>query len=124
MLDYKPEAITDIRERLLLNQAEFAQLLGCTRNQVCRWETGKVRRIQAKFLRELDKAAERRPLRYTPALLKELRKRLRMRQADLADALGAEISSVKFWETDRRKQQAPETMKKLDALAVKAGMFA
>lgn len=128
--DYSAGDIKRIRDRRRLTQAEAAEIVGCTVNQWKRWEGGKVTTIQARFLRELDKLAQRAelPAAYAPELLRELRKRLRMTQRDLADAIGYEISSVKFWEIGHRSppgtsKESSGALKKLDALAEKAGMF-
>lgn len=121
---YTPDDIRAIRARRRLTQEEMAVALGHSVIQVKRLESGACK-PRPKLLRALDDLAAKPPLpdAYTPEMLRDLRSRLRMTQRDLAAAIGHEISSVKFWETGRRKQQEPRALKALDALAAKAGMF-
>jgi DNA-binding transcriptional regulator YiaG len=128
--DYSPSDIKTLRDRRRMTQADLAEFVGVAVNQVKRWEAGQVRSIQVRFLRKLDELAAKPalPAIYTPELLKELRRKLRFTQADLAAAIGYEISSIKFWESGHRSapgtsKESSGALKALDKLAAKVGMF-
>lgn len=129
-LEYTAADIKALRDRRRMTQEDLAAFVGCSINQTKRWEAGQVGTIQARFLRKLDELAAKPalPAIWTPGLLKELRRKLRFTQADLAKAIGYEISSVKFWESSHRpapgsSKDAMGAVKALDKLAAKAGMF-
>lgn len=129
-LEYTGSDIKALRERRRMTQEDLATFVGSSVNQTKRWEAGQIKTIQARFLRKLDELAAKPalPAIWTPELLKELRRKLRFTQADLAKAIGYEISSVKFWESSHRpapgsSKDAMGAVKALDKLAAKAGMF-
>lgn len=129
-LSYTAADIKLLREKRRMTQEELATFVSCVPNQIKRWEAGQTKSIQVRFVRKLDELAAKPalPAIYTPAILKELRKRLRYTQADLAKAIGYEISSVKFWESEHRPAPGSSPgslplLKALDKLAAKAGMF-
>lgn len=129
-LEYTGADIKLLRDKRRMTQEDLAAFVGCVVNQIKRWENGSVGKIQARFLRKLDELAAKPalPAIWTPELLKELRRKLRFTQADLAKAIGYEISSVKFWESSHRpapgsSKDAMGAVKALDKLAAKAGMF-
>lgn len=132
-IDYNAADIKHLRERRRLTQEELAAWCGVEVNQVKRWEAGQVKRIRARYLKRIDELAAlpELPKAYSPDQLRELRKRLRMPQSELAAAIGHEISTIKSWETGARVSsrdagaiaQKDRALKALDALAEKAGMF-
>ncbi len=112
-----PASLKSLRARLGLTQPGLAKAIRVSASAVTKWETGKMR-PGAKASRALQRLAgqmaeqpseqphaaqTRRGRRFkaTPAVVKRIRAKLDVTQAELAKLLGVSHSAVYQWEADR-----------------------
>ncbi len=113
VLDFSPEELKKLRERLDLSQQELAELIEVSPITISSWETGKSSPRQASRERieavgsmdseEVDEALGREhvPTEIPPAEMKSIRERLDLTQAELAELLGISKGGITSWETGR-----------------------
>jgi DNA-binding transcriptional regulator YiaG len=118
-LKLTPAAIKKIRARLGLSQAKFAKRLGVSHGAVYQWEAGRMKpgskaaaslhALGAQPAAVPTQPSAKRPkprrkgrrFKATPAVLKRVRAKLGVTQAELASLLGVSHSAVAKWEAGR-----------------------
>lgn len=114
-----PEAFKALRKSLGVSQATVGKLCGVTHTAVSLWERG-LEPMPIQAIEALIKLAGKDIITSAPpemivsgADLRELRKKLGMRQRDLANALGVSLPAIEKWEAFGPRPLVPATVKRI-----------
>lgn len=137
-MEWDKNTIKAFREKLSLNKAQFAKLVGAPRNLISYWESGKrnpsgpSRKLLTVLAEKEDikkdiekikekKKKEKKEDRISKEKIQAFREKLGVNQTQFAERLSLSLSAINRWESGETSPD-PESQRRLKSLAKQKGI--